>query len=139
MVSLILRTLVFYFSRPAGCFPGKPYSKCRCRQLQTSQTIDLQAISSGFSGTWTQTSGPGTGTFANTGSPVSSVTIDTFGTYTFQWEEVNGICAVADEVQIIFNESPAVNALNETCNGTNTQYTVTFSVTGEQRPIRRLE
>jgi|GEM_PF-378784 len=98
------------------------------------QSFDLQAVTSGFGGTWTQTNGTGTATFTALGDANSSVTIPDFGVYSFQWEEVNGICTASDEVQIMFNESPAVNGLIEACNGTNTQYTVTFTVAGGTAP-----
>jgi len=98
------------------------------------QSFDLQAITSGFSGTWTQTNGTGTATFTALSDANTTVTVPDFGVYTFQWEEVNGICSASDEVQITFNESPAVNGLVETCNGTNTQYTVTFTVAGGTAP-----
>ncbi|MBK8429341.1 MAG: proprotein convertase P-domain-containing protein [Lewinellaceae bacterium] len=98
------------------------------------QSFDLQALTSGFGGTWTQTSGAGAATFVAVADAGSSVSVPGFGVYTFQWEEENGICSASDEVQITFNELPAVNGLIETCNGTNTQYTVIFSVTGGTAP-----
>ncbi|HPI05108.1 MAG TPA: proprotein convertase P-domain-containing protein [Saprospiraceae bacterium] len=98
------------------------------------QSFDLQAVVSGYNGVWTQISTNGTAVFADTGDANSTVTVDSFGTYIFQWEESNGICVVSDQVEITFNESPTVNAIDETCNGTNTQYTVTFSVSGGTAP-----
>ncbi|MCC6278958.1 MAG: proprotein convertase P-domain-containing protein [Saprospiraceae bacterium] len=148
--------VTYYISRVAGnpingfpnpldiCFsvaPGQPVVFLEIPQPNAGTdaaicglSFDLNAVTSGFSGTWTQVSGPGTSTFASTSSASSNVTVTTFGAYTFQWEEVNGICSATDEVQITFNESPSVNAIDEVCNGTNTQYTVTFSVTGGTAP-----
>ncbi len=148
--------VTYYISRVAGnpingfpnpqdpCFsvaPGQPvvFLEIPAPNAGTDAEIcglsfDLNAITSGFNGTWTQTGGIGTGTFASTVSAGSNVTVTEFGIYSFQWEEVNGICSTTDEVQITFNESPSVNAIDETCNGTNTQYTVTFSATGGVAP-----
>ena len=97
-------------------------------------SIDLNAGTNGFGGTWTQVGGSGNATFAVPGSAGSSVSVNTIGTYTFRWTETNEICSTADEVQITFHESPSVNALDEACNGTNTQYTVSFTVTGGTAP-----
>ena len=98
------------------------------------QTFNLQATASSFSGAWTQISGTGTATFTDNTDPNSGVTVSIFGTYVFQWTEENGICSDSDQVQIIFNDSPVVNAIDEICNGTNTQYTVTFTVTNGVPP-----
>lgn len=98
------------------------------------QTFELQAVASGFGGNWTQTSGTGTATFTDNTSATSSVTVSAFGTYVFQWTEVNGICSDSDQVEIVFNDSPVVNGIDEVCNGTNTQYTVSFTASGGAAP-----
>jgi len=97
-------------------------------------SFDLQAVASAFGGVWTQVSGPGTATFSDGNDPNSNATVDVLGVYVFQWEETNSICVASDQVEITFNELPVVNGLDETCNGTNTQYTVTFSVSGGTAP-----
>ncbi len=53
-------------------------------------------------GMWTLTNGPGTASFSNSLSPVSSVTVSVLGTYIFQWAVTNGGCAVTDQVSITF-------------------------------------
>ncbi len=98
------------------------------------QSIDLQAQSSGFNGVWTQLSGTGTSSFSASVAPDATVTASAFGDYLFEWSETNGICSAADTVLISFHESPAANALLESCNPTNTQYSVSFDVQGGAAP-----
>ena len=61
-------------------------------------------------GTWTQNSGTGTSNFATPTSATSSVTVTTYGTYTFQWEENSNTCVDNDDVQITFWEIPVPDA-----------------------------
>jgi hypothetical protein len=98
------------------------------------QTAGLQAVASGFSGSWSFVSGPGTATFSNGNSGNGQVTVSAFGAYVFKWTETNVICQGEDQVSISFNESPAFTALDEACNGTNTQYTVSFTASGGTAP-----
>lgn len=98
------------------------------------QTISLQAAGSGFSGAWSQVSGPGTAVFSPGNSPSGQATVPVYGAYVFEWTETNGGCTGSDVVNMTFNESPSVGQLDETCNGTNTEFTVTFAVTGGAPP-----
>ncbi len=98
------------------------------------QTIDLQAVNSGFQGSWSQVSGPGTAAFSAGNSPVDQASVSIYGDYVFQWTEMNGVCTASDIVNISFNESPSAGQLDETCNGTNTQFTVTFTAAGGTPP-----
>ena len=95
---------------------------------------NLQAASSSFSGNWSQVSGPGTTAFSASTSNISDASASLSGSYIYRWTEVNGTCTGADEVMVDFNELPTVNALDEACDGTNTQFTVTFSVVGGTAP-----
>lgn len=95
----------------------------------------MQAQAGSFNGQWSQTSGPGTATFATPGNPTSVVSVTAGGVYIFRWTETNGQCSGQDEVQFTFNEEPQAGALTETCNNTNTQYVLTFSVTGGTAPF----
>jgi len=99
-----------------------------------AQTVSLQAVGSNFTGLWSQISGPATAVFSDPNDPGSGVNAANFGTYIFQWTETNEACVGTDSVTVTFNESPSVNALNEVCNGANTQFTVSFSVSGGVSP-----
>ncbi|HRI58552.1 MAG TPA: hypothetical protein PK228_02480, partial [Saprospiraceae bacterium] len=98
------------------------------------QTIDLQAINNGFPGLWTQVSGPGNALFATPDDPGSTVSVSTYGDYIFAWTGTNNICTGADSVQMTFYETPGVVALDEICDLTYTQYSVTFNVLGGTAP-----
>ena len=97
-------------------------------------TLTLQAASGSFGGIWTQVSGPDSTSFSNATLSSSVATVPGSGTYVFRWTETNGVCPVFDEVTINFNALPTVDALDETCDGTNTQFTVTFTVAGGTAP-----
>jgi subtilisin-like proprotein convertase family protein len=98
------------------------------------QTITLQANNSAFSGSWSQVSGPGTATFQNSSQSNSTVTVTTPGTYVFEWTLSNGNCSAADQISIQFHPIPQISLLNELCDGTNTEYTVSFTATNGQAP-----
>ena len=60
-------------------------------------------------GTWTA-SGPGNASFTNANGATSTVNVDAYGTYTFTWTEVNGICSDAASITVNFYEQPVANA-----------------------------
>ena len=64
------------------------------------------------SGTWSQTSGPGTITFTDGTNPVSPVTASDYGTYVLRWTITNGACAESiDEMTIKFSPKPVTNGI----------------------------
>ena len=91
-------------------------------------TVNMQAVINPFSGTWTQVSGPGAAVFANVQNPKSMVTAPIVGTYGFRWSLTNGMCAAADDILVRFLSNPVVGVVTPVCNGTNTGYTISFSV-----------
>jgi trimeric autotransporter adhesin len=70
----------------------------------------LGAVASVGLGTWTQTSGNGTASFDNANLPNATVTVSAYGTYTFQWEEVNGTCSDNASVTVNFYQQPVADA-----------------------------
>lgn len=88
-------------------------------------------------GVWTSF-GPGTAFFSNVNSPVSGVTVDVFGTYTFTWTEINGPCTDAASVTVNFYEQPVADAgtvsdqcdLDFTFNGNASVGTGTWTANG---------
>lgn len=98
-------------------------------------TVALSASTGNFSGSWVQAGGPGTASFADASASATDVTVDSFGTYLLLRTETNGICVISDTVQVTFNPVPSVINLDETCDGTNTQYTLTFDVSGGTPPF----
>jgi Leucine-rich repeat (LRR) protein len=70
----------------------------------------LNAVPSSGTGTWTKFSGPGGYSFIDENSATTSVNVLVYGTYTFRWQEVDGLCASFDDVTITFEEPPTINA-----------------------------
>jgi hypothetical protein len=70
----------------------------------------FNATTSVGAGTWTQVSGPGLTAFNNANNPSTSGTITSFGTYVYQWTEVNGTCSDSDTISVIFNDQPVADA-----------------------------
>jgi gliding motility-associated-like protein len=76
-----------------------------------SLTFKFSAVSSTGIGTWTETNGPGTATFApNENTPNASVTVSEYGAYTFTWTEVNGECSSSSTISVNFYLQPVANA-----------------------------
>ncbi len=97
-------------------------------------------------GTWKLKSGPGgaTATYAPQGSPSSTVTVTTFGTYVFTWEENNFGCIGSDDVTITFKPDdlavatpaqPFIKADYE-CDPTAEFYRITLTFSGGTAPYR---
>jgi len=57
----------------------------------------------------------------------------TTNTYTVTGTDGNG-CQNTDAVTVVVNAAPTTSGLTETCNGTNTAYTVSFNVSGGTSP-----
>lgn len=144
-ISLVAGNAVAGFPDPADpCFsvaPGQPVVWLENPNPMAGpdaaicgQTIALQATNSAFSGSWSQVSGPGTATFQNSSLPGSTVTVTTPGTYVFEWALTNGNCSAANQVSIQFHPIPQITLLNEQCDGTNTEYVVSFTATTGQAP-----
>ena len=94
----------------------------------------LQGDTDGQPANWTTVSGPGTATFGDAGDPGSSVSVDQPGTYLFELATA-GNCSATDQVSITFNEDPQLDTpAAVSCDATNTNYVVTFSVTGGSPP-----
>ncbi|MDQ3108687.1 MAG: gliding motility-associated C-terminal domain-containing protein [Bacteroidota bacterium] len=97
-------------------------------------TMAANTASSG-AGTWTQISGPVTGTITAPGSPVTTITgLTTAGSYVFQWTIANSPCtASGDQVTIIRNATtPASNAGTDQslCNVTTTVMSANAAIPG---------
>jgi len=68
------------------------------------------AVPSAGIGTWTQLSGPGTSTFIDANSPTTTVSVDIYGTYVYQWEEVSGTCTSSDQMTVNYFLQPVADA-----------------------------
>jgi gliding motility-associated-like protein len=91
-------------------------------------TYSFNAIPSQGIGTWSLQSGPGTASYSDVNSATSSVTVSTYGVYTFEWEENNGAsCINGDIVEITFfdNPSSSFTVSNVLCYGDEATITYT--------------
>ncbi len=71
----------------------------------------LNAVPSSGIGTWTKKSGPGTVTFspdANTAN--ATVSVSTFGQYSFTWTEVDGTCSSNASINVNFIQAAVADA-----------------------------
>ena len=85
-------------------------------------TFTFNATPSVGTGTWTQFSGPGTSSFDDAHNFKATATVSQYGTYVFQWTEVNGGASCTDSKQITVNfyKQPDLSLNNTTftvCDG----------------------
>ena len=71
-------------------------------------THTFSAIPSIGIGTWSQVSGPGVSTFTNVNDSNATVTVTNYGTYVYNWSEVNGICVDSDTVTVNYFQQPII-------------------------------
>ncbi|MBI3424111.1 MAG: VCBS repeat-containing protein [Acidobacteria bacterium] len=92
--------VVTYTAQPTTAAAGPDQNVCTL-----TATLAGNAPSIG-TGTWTQVNGPGTITFGNASSPISSATASGLGAYTLRWTIANGSCTLADDVVITYTAPP---------------------------------
>ncbi len=71
-------------------------------QLTSSQSVGT--------GTWSLENGPGQAIFTDLNAESTTVQVNSFGSYVFQRNVLNGACADSETVAIRFLEAPAANA-----------------------------
>ncbi|MBL4657574.1 MAG: hypothetical protein JKX73_06205, partial [Flavobacteriales bacterium] len=93
-------------------FYQQPVAEAGVGNVSCALTSTLMAIASVGVGTWSQLNGPsgGVSVFANANSAFTNVTVDSSGTYTYQWIELNGTCSSADTVNFSFFNPPIADA-----------------------------
>ena len=98
-------------------------------------TYELAASQDVGTGSWSQSGGPGTASFADVADATTSVTVPDFGSYTFAWTVDNNGCTDTDEVGITFAAGPALDGtVSETCDPVTLAYTVSFTLGGGTAP-----
>ncbi|MDP4222848.1 MAG: gliding motility-associated C-terminal domain-containing protein [Bacteroidota bacterium] len=71
----------------------------------------LNAVPVLGTGTWTKVSGPGNATFSpNANTANATVTVTAYGSYTFRWTEVKGVCKSSADIIVNFIQPPVANA-----------------------------
>lgn len=96
---------------------------------------ELSALPGVGLGAWSQVAGPGTAFFFNPNDPISGVSADQFGVYTFVWTEDNNGCIASDQMLVTFLDGPQV-AVDPTftCDLINFTYEITFDIIGGTPP-----
>ena len=102
---------VDYGAIPAAANAGADNTVCGL--TYTLQGNDpVTSLATPANGEWTMTAGPGLAVFTDDTDKNSDVTVDTYGTYTFQWRVYNSCPpAQTDLVIISFNESSSITPL----------------------------
>jgi gliding motility-associated-like protein len=73
----------------------------------------FNAVLSTGHGTWTKVTGPGSTTFTpNANSPVATVTVSEYGTYTFRWTVTDGSCSNSSIITVNYYHESFANAGN---------------------------
>jgi gliding motility-associated-like protein len=99
-------------------------------------TYSLNATPSILGGFWEVVDGPGLALIDDINNPLSSVLVNTLGTYTFAWIEDNNGCADTAQVAITFEEPLSIdNPATEDCDLTTETYTVTIEITSGEPPF----
>ncbi|PWE01257.1 PKD domain-containing protein [Marinilabilia rubra] len=72
-------------------------------------TTELEALPDFSAGQWSVTSGPGNSSFSDSSNPLSNVTVDAPGMYTFTWTETttNGCTGTAQQVVEFYPQAEA--------------------------------
>lgn len=98
------------FASISVTFSEPPVSNGGTGGAECDLNFGFNATASVGAGTWTQISGPGLTAFNNANNPSTSGTITSFGTYVYQWTEVNGTCSDSDTISVTFNDQPIADA-----------------------------
>jgi hypothetical protein len=78
--------------------------------------------------------GPVTASIATPTSPNATISATQAGIYTFRWTLTNDICTGADEMEVELFPLPTATITAETCNATNTQYTIEVTLADGTAP-----
>lgn len=89
----------------------------------------LQAVPSIGTGEWTAiATPPGSNVMLASAMPMAMITVDQYGTYTFQWREDNVGCADSSTMTITFHDAPRVSNTLIECDGTAENYRIFIEV-----------
>lgn len=88
---------------------AQPVANAGTATDQCGLGFTFSAVPSVGQGTWVPFGGPGAAFFSNANSPGSSVQVTVYGTYIFEWREVNGECSDSEQITVTFDEIPVAN------------------------------
>lgn len=89
-----------------------------------------------MTGQWTIVSSPNGSvvTLSSNTALSTTATVDIPGTYTLQYEIINGVCIESDQVSFILSTIPVISNINYECDDQNENYLVSFDITGGTQP-----
>lgn len=106
-----------------------PQSDAGMNQDVCGLTATLNALPSIGVGEWTLADGPAGGNAMLAGGmPMSMVTVDRYGTYTFQWKEDNAGCADSSSMTVTFHDAPRISNLFFECDDVAENYRIYIEV-----------
>lgn len=88
---------------------AQPVANAGSSVNQCDLDYTFSAVPSVGVGTWSFFGGPGSAFFSNAHSATSGVQVTAYGTYTFQWQEVNGQCSDNEQITVTFYQQPTVS------------------------------
>ena len=95
------------FLEGTSAFAGEDQAVC-----DVTATLNAQTEGNGI---WALYDGPGDAVFSpDVNDANANVTVSEYGTYQFQWTELNHICQSSDIVEVTFSSLPEVSAGNDT-------------------------
>jgi hypothetical protein len=112
--------VITYTQAPTTASAGTDGSKCGL----TGYTLSGNTPSVG-TGSWTKVSGPGSASFGTASIGNTTVGVTAEGTYTFEWKITNGTCTSADQVDVIFYQTPTTATVGN-ANTSNCGFTMTL-------------
>lgn len=95
---------------------------------------DSAILSGAGAGVWSLLSGPGTAVFGDSNDPSSPVNVSLTGNYVFTRSISDNGCSDVDTVSALFRSIPQFAGVLESCNSTNTAFTVTLNLNGGTLP-----
>ncbi len=125
---------------PVTLYPAPPQTFAGANQnlCALTTTLDASPAGTGFTGQWTQVSGPAQTQFQNVGAYNTTVSVTTPGTYVYRWT-VSGasVCTpTTAQVSVTFNITPVVYAVtaggSQRCSNASP---ITISLAGSQTGI----
>lgn len=108
-----------------------PQSDAGTNQDVCGLTATLEALPSIGTGEWSiADQPPGSNVMLTPGMATNMVTVDQYGTYTFQWKEDNEGCADSSTVNVTFHDAPRITNIFFQCDDVAENYVVYIEVAG---------
>lgn len=129
-------TTVIVHTPPTAALAGTDQVVCNAGTVALSGNTPI----TGYTGTWTQSGGPGSVSFTNPNQQNTQVNGLIPGTYTFTWTISNGVCSdSSDNVQVIVSPPTSAGTLSSGTTVCSSNNNGTVTLTGYTGNIIRWE